>query len=182
MNTSMHNNNLIVHDPVVMHNFSIIEKERDNDFYPENNSGAFILLVCPSTGKILLGKRHSESDYQPNKWFCFGGHCEDDETPLQTAIREVDEECEIGNDSYEIVENPAYVHKNDDKNGIEHTIYVYLASTKNEITPHINFEHSDAKWFTINDLIDLNLFDTMNSMFTDDAFIKKIKRILNKDI
>lgn len=54
-------------------------------------SGAFLLR----DGKILLAKRSPDDALYPDVWDAVGGHAEDDEVPIETMIREVQEELGV---------------------------------------------------------------------------------------
>jgi 8-oxo-dGTP pyrophosphatase MutT (NUDIX family) len=163
------------------HNQQIVDFEDGNNFYPHLPSGAFILLICPRTGRVLLGKRHSESEYQPNTWFGFGGHCETEETPAYTAIREMEEEAKIFPTDYKLSIEPVYIDVNIDSSGVKHTIYVYIGTVENELQPTLNDEHIDAKWLKFSQLSQLNLFSTLIKIFTDIESISKVKFFLFND-
>lgn len=51
-----------------------------------------ILYYCSSTKRVLLGKRSNDSDGGAGEWAAFGGKLEENETLVECAIREVEEE------------------------------------------------------------------------------------------
>jgi 8-oxo-dGTP diphosphatase len=163
------------------HNQRIVDYEDRSRFYPQLPCGAFILLICTRTGRVLLAKRHSDSEYQPNTWFAFGGHCETEETPVYAAIREMEEEAKIFPNDYKLSAEPVYADTSVDSNGVKHTIYVYLATVDNELDPTINEENTDAKWLKFSQLSQLNLFSTLVKMFIDVEVISKIKIFMLND-
>ena len=57
---------------------------------------AGVLIVNPETGQILCQKRSDTKDERPGVWISmFGGKSDPEETPVQTATREVKEEADI---------------------------------------------------------------------------------------
>lgn len=49
----------------------------------------------PKTNSVLLHKRDGNAKVNPNKWAFFGGLNEGEETPVQTFIREIEEELGV---------------------------------------------------------------------------------------
>ncbi len=56
-------------------------------------SGGF--LYNPKTNSVLLHKRDSHTNVNPNQWAFFGGLSEAGETPEETFVREIKEELGI---------------------------------------------------------------------------------------
>lgn len=61
--------------------------------YDKNYSGGF--LYNSKTKSVLLHKRDNNTKDNPKKWAFFGGASEDQETPIDTFIREMKEELNI---------------------------------------------------------------------------------------
>jgi len=56
------------------------------------------VILSTVRGELILQRRDNNSlgaEYLRDKWGFFGGHCEDGETPPETAIRELFEELEL---------------------------------------------------------------------------------------
>src|SRR3989338_3178439 len=53
-------------------------------------SGGF--LYNPKTHSVFLHKRDGNTKFNPNAWAFFGGLCENNETPIECFIRELNEE------------------------------------------------------------------------------------------
>ena len=47
---------------------------------------------------VLLQKRSFQAKLLPGRWGVFGGHIEDGESPIQTAVREIEEELSVSLD------------------------------------------------------------------------------------
>ncbi len=121
--------NLDIKNDNVRHNLLSMDKEskdESKDFSNNyKNTGSFILLVCPSTKRILLGLRGPDSNYQPNTWNPLGGTMEKSECPILTAIREVYEEGQILPSDYKIEPDVMYLDIDENIDAIYH-IYIYL--------------------------------------------------------
>ena len=98
-------------------------------------AGAFVLPIA-STGRMLLGFRALGGD--PNTWAAWGGSAEENETPKQTAQRELAEETGF---SGKIKLIPLYVLEYGDR-----TFHHFLGLVDEEFKPRLNDEHSKAKW------------------------------------
>lgn len=129
--------------------------------------GAGFLLLCQSTGKILTVLRN---DAEPT-WSILGGGLEKYESSIQCAKRELIEEADlIEHRDYEIVSTrPINIGK------YNNFVYrTYLAVTKHEIIPKLNYEHSEYRWVDIDDIPHPRHFG-LSQLLLDDKCIKKIK-------
>jgi 8-oxo-dGTP pyrophosphatase MutT (NUDIX family) len=129
--------------------------------------GAGFLILCPSTCRILTVLRN---DPEPT-WSILGGGLEKFETPIQCAKRELSEEADfIENRDYEIVSTrPINIGK------YTHFVYrTYLAVSKTEIIPKLNYEHAQYKWVDIDNIPEPRHFGLVQ-LLEDDKCIKKIK-------
>ena len=104
--------------------------------------GAGIAFVCGN--KMLLLKR-SDKVGNPNTWAPPGGHVEKGETPLDTAIREADEEILNVPQRYVITGEYTFLNPK-----MDYTLFV--AHVLKEFRPSLNWEHTDSRWVTIKDL------------------------------
>ncbi len=59
-----------------------------------NQSGAWAVIYCPSTGKFLMGKRSAKVN-KAGAWNLFGGRIDVGERPRQGLLRELGEEIGI---------------------------------------------------------------------------------------
>lgn len=112
-------------------------------------------IIIKDNDKVLLCKRSPEES-MPNIWSIPSGMIENDETPIEAALREFNEETNV------VLPNKlklvGFINKYDNnqttKKGL---IYVYLHETNKKITPNLDkakdgHEHSKCGYFTINDL------------------------------
>ena len=64
-------------------------------------SGGF--LYNPRNEAVLLHKRDSNTKFNPNTWAFFGGLSENSESPVDTFLREMNEEIGIKFDEMEVI-------------------------------------------------------------------------------
>lgn len=115
------------------------ETDEDNPKYWGKEAAGCIFLAR-DTGRILLARRSNEVSYEPNTWAGWGGKLDDNETPLQAAEREVEEETGFrGN--YKV--NHLWTF-NDPETGFRY--HNYLVVVPKEFTPRLNWENDDYEW------------------------------------
>ena len=120
-------------------------------------------IIFTDGKKILLLKR-AEGD-NPDTWGQPGGHAEEGETTIDTAIREAQEEC--GDfQGHRIGEF-------EEKDGLNRwTTYIYKIKTPFDCK--LSHEHSDWKWFDIDKLKYVDLHPKFKKNLN--AYIKLIKK------
>lgn len=129
-------------------------------------------IIVKNKDKVLLCKR-SPDESMPNVWSIPSGMIENEETPIQAALREFNEETSIV--LPEKLKLTGFINKYDkDKVTKRGLIYVFLHETNKNIIPDLDkakdgHEHSKCGYFTIKDLP----FDKKN-----DQLEKIIKKIL----
>ena len=127
-------------------NFSnYINQILESPYY--GTSGAGILPLCPNTGRMLLAKR-SLLVTEPQTWNLWSGKIDQDEIPVNAALRELREETGYTESIKKI--NSSFVYK--DKNFV---FYNFLAIVDEEFIPSLNWETSDYKWVGLEDLENL---------------------------
>lgn len=108
---------------------------------------AGILPICTKTKRLLIALR-SEDVMEPNTYGIFGGKLDDDEKDVKkVAIRELFEETEF-NAAITLI--PAYIFE--DSNFKYHN---FLGLVIEEFEPILNWENSDAKWLTFDEVLKL---------------------------
>jgi 8-oxo-dGTP diphosphatase len=118
-----------------------------------------------------------------NKWLCPGGHIELDEDPEEALFREIEEETglkdveilsskpDISEPRRKAIYTPNYVDVHDANPPHRHIALVYFARAKNN--KHLQSdEHSDARWFSAQELEDPNLSIPLDIKFYSKEALK----------
>ncbi len=140
---------------------------------------ASVFVIDPATKKLLLVYHRGFE-----KWVQPGGHIEDDETPEETALREVYEETGL---KVQLIgerfprENdfirPLGIQKNRGKNGDIHIDITYVAIPINVIdTNNMDDEIKEARWFSRNELENIRLFPDIK--ITMDYILKYYMKVV----
>lgn len=108
-------------------------------------SAAGVLVAALSTNRVLLLRR-SDAVTEPGTWGIPGGRVDHGEQPRLTALRELSEETNYDG-SLDMSHSPLFVFEDD---GFRYE--TYLAFVVHEFEPHLNWEHSSARWFSISKL------------------------------
>jgi len=122
-----------------------------------------LAIIQNSQGKILLQHKDKDAPNNPNTWCLFGGGIENDETPTEAIIRELDEELLL-----KVTEPKLLIHAIDKKSQIERYIFKVNIDTKIE-TLKVNLqEGDDVSYFSIRDMSKLKInrahFDIITSL------------------
>lgn len=121
-------------------------KHRNNmsrQYWGKAAAGA--VVYCPSTGRILLGKR-SYWVNEPNTWGGFGGAIDPGESPEEGMLREVREEIGLSEHS---IEESRLIWTFEDG---AFRYYNFLCSVYEEFTPRLSSETSETLWCTLDEL------------------------------
>ena len=105
-------------------------------------------------GEILLGLRSSQSDFYPDRWDIFGGHCEEGETIEDTLARELEEELGVRPIRYEALGVFDEPNPRDHGEARYHVFVVY--EWMGEPT-NCGDEHLKIQWFHVDELHGINL-------------------------
>lgn len=133
--------------------------------------GAGCLFVCGYSKRFLLLKR---SDYvaSPNTWSIPGGRGDNNESPSQTAKREIHEEIGVDLKDKElrlIYTNETYLPT--------FKFYTYALVVSSEFEPSLNYENSEFKWCD-NDDMPSPLHWGMKQLFKNNAAMKRLRRYI----
>lgn len=107
------------------------------------------MVVRNFKGEILILQRSSQDDFQPGVWSLPGGKVEPGETPLQGAIRELEEETGIR------VEEVTELGLKKRTDSVSHYFETWIFEPK--LTFLDNEEHYRYQWIKIEDLKDYDL-------------------------
>ncbi len=119
----------------------------------ENAYGVVVVLLGDENKFLIL--RHKEIDYGVN-WSFPKGHCEEGETPLQTAMRELQEETQI--EDIEILDTPLIREEYFIKNGVLKTNQYFIGIAKNKTVVIQKEEIDEYKWVTYNEAVETFMF------------------------
>ena len=142
--------------------------------------GSFILMFNKDRNSVLLGRRSSKAEWNPNTWCPFGGTIENTEHPLDTAYREYQEETQISPNLYDISSIPIFVKKTLDSNRQMHRMFLYLGILQYEIYPVINDEHDGYVWCPIEELPTYDTHPIISDLFLDDTSVELMTTLLSR--
>ena len=131
-------------------------------------SGAF--LYNPKTQSILLHLRDDKAPVNPNKWALFGGGNENNESPEECLIRELNEELGIKVKEDELRCLCDYFNAN--TNDWHYAFYIESDKLKSEM--QLN-EGADFDWVPLDRVLEYDL--TKNARYDLEIFLAKNKLI-----
>lgn len=113
-------------------------------------SGGF--LYNPDEKEVLLHKRDGNTAFNPNMWAFFGGLQENEETPLDCFVRELEEELSINIDRSHVV--PLIDYLNEEFDTYRYVFYLesQLKPSEMELT-----EGESIEWVSIDRLNEYDL-------------------------
>ena len=133
------------------------------------NKGAGILPYCKKTNRFLLFLRSEKMHDCPNTWSTVGGKVDPHEKNKykKAALREMCEEtkfCEnIGLRLLYIFRDGTFSYR------------AYLGVVNEEFTPELNWENSDAKWVSMEEMMNQgDLHPGFMEMLKSDSFLKLV--------
>jgi len=124
--------------------------------------------IVVNNGKVVLAYQTINPSWSFPK-----GHVDKDETPLETAKREVYEETGIKDLNF-VKKLGTYVREVKGRSDIKKRMIIFLFTTKQDKIKPIDQDNPECKWFKINDVPDKLLYEE------DKNFFLKIKDEINK--
>lgn len=131
------NPNVVIADVNTLLKESSIKESKSNKMIRVS-----LTVIFNNNHKILLLKRSENTNWCPNCWALVGGKIEKNESPEEGLLREVKEETQIKLVKYKLKK----IIKFD--NVLE---YLYISKVDNDLV-ELNGEHSDYKWYSIDEI------------------------------
>lgn len=126
------------------------------------NAGAGVLIYCTQTKRFLLGLR-SRLVNEPGTWGTFGGKIDNDADPKAAARRELEEETgydgNIDLQLFDVFQSGNF------------KFYNFLGKVEEEFKPRLDWENSDAQWFSLDEF-------PRNLHFGTKRLLEKLKEII----
>lgn len=143
------------------------------------NSGAGLVILCPKTRRMLLALRSGSEEHKGGTWCGFGGMMQNEESPLQAALRETMEESEITPNN--TIKQAVFVDSTGGKGEAPgFNFYSFIATVNDECCPKINDEHKDYNWYRLSELQNINLHPGVKRMMADAGSAEQINHHLCK--
>lgn len=111
-----------------------------------NEQAAGILPLSRTSGRTLWNQRSYEAT-RPAKWGLWGGGAEEGESPVETALREFEEESGYGG---QIELLPLHTHISD---GVKY--YAFVGLVPDEFQPVLNWESLGYLWMEPHELFNI---------------------------
>jgi 8-oxo-dGTP diphosphatase len=102
------------------------------------------LLVRGNT--ILLAKRSADRAFYPGVWDVVGGHCEENETPADALIRELEEEIGVRAAAFEKI---ATLEEPQPAEHGEAHYHIFAVTSWTGEPRLLNTEHSELRWLSL---------------------------------
>ncbi|HEY3118774.1 MAG TPA: NUDIX hydrolase [Chloroflexota bacterium] len=105
--------------------------------------------------QILLARRSEDRTFYPGVWDVIGGHCEGDEIPAETLVRELEEEIGVKLSAFEeiaVLDEPRPAEYGEAK------YHMFIVTAWDGGEPRLRgSEHSEVRWFGLDDALALPL-------------------------
>ena len=111
--------------------------------YSAKSAGAWAIIHCADTGRILLGKRSGVVN-NAGSWNLFGGRVDRGESPRAALMRELAEEAGLRVKERQLVKLARVLRE---QGPSERELHYYLLRVQREVIPRLNREHSNFRWF-----------------------------------
>jgi len=138
---------------------------------------ADVFIIHDHKVLLIFHKKHK-------MWLAVGGHIELHEDPEGAALREVKEECgldvellgekpNIASPGTKFLISPAFLDIHEVTPTHKHIAFRYFATSKT--SQFSNFEHDDMRWFSLEDLDNLEFGIKSDIRFYAKEALKKVK-------
>lgn len=127
--------------------------------------GAGLLIYSGDEALLLLRAHTSRNAYS---WGLPGGNQDNEETPIETALREAREELGIDLPSYKVKKEISTLRgKNNNKTFVVFVIEI-SSEDRHSFVPILNEEHIEYRWFKLSDIPNVeNLHPVVEILFKE---------------
>lgn len=127
------------------HLISLIKEAlRETQYTNKGHWGKKASGVLLTTGERILLLLRSEEVTEGGTWGIPGGAIDGRETALNSAIRELEEECGLSLDKYDVIDKTIY---QDDEDGFKYTTFIIKVTDEFESKPiKLDWENDDYRW------------------------------------
>jgi len=107
-----------------------------------------VTCLLKHNGKLLILKRSDKVRTYKGLWGGVAGYVEDDETPYETAVKEIKEEVGIERGNVRLIKKSDPVRFTDCYNGKKYDwiIYSFLFTIEKDVKVKIDWEHTEFRW------------------------------------
>ena len=107
-----------------------------------------VTCLLKHNGKLLILKRSDKVRTYKGLWGGVAGYVEEDETPYETAVKEIKEEVGIERGNVRLIKKSDPVKFTDCYNGKKYDwiIYPFLFTIEKDIKVKIDWEHTEFRW------------------------------------
>jgi 8-oxo-dGTP pyrophosphatase MutT (NUDIX family) len=112
-------------------------------------------LLVNNEGKLLILRRSDKVKTYKGLWGGVAGYIEENETPYETAIKEIKEEAGLEKKDVDLVKKSDPIHLTDNYNGERYNweIFPFLFRTEKKKKIDIDWEHLEYRWIAPPDIV-----------------------------
>ena len=105
-------------------------------------------LLIDEQDNLLILKRSDKVSTYRSQWGGIAGYIEEDEAPLETALKEIQEEAGLLENDIELIKqvDPVQITDYYDGKRYDWEIFVFIFKTEKKDKIKIDWEHSEYKW------------------------------------
>ncbi len=129
-----------------------------------------VTCILENDGKILVLKRSTLVSTYRGRWGGVAGYIEEQEKPIDTAIKEISEEVGIQPDALTLVKkgDPINISDTSDGRSYDWVVHPFLFHIKDKALVRIDWEHEEYRWVFPSEV---KTFDTVPGL---DAVVKQL--------
>jgi 8-oxo-dGTP pyrophosphatase MutT (NUDIX family) len=112
-------------------------------------------VLVNNEGKLLVLKRSDKVKTYKGLWGGVAGYIEENETPYDTAIKEIKEEAGLDEKDVNLIKKLDPIHFTDNYNGERYDwkIFPFLFKTEKKKKIDIDWEHLEYRWIPPPDIV-----------------------------